>query len=155
MGVRDPITPADLAKAQAVYLETASYACAARAIGRDTSAVRRRMLAQGQPERATLYARTLDAVMSEAMRAQREAVRVLRRDVKASDPKVAHSATAQLNDTLRAASTTRTALAKLSGEHAAERHDVSVGTPDEFTSRIDRLAASVAAGSVREKPDGG
>ena len=53
-------------------------------------------------------------------------MKVLRADLKAPDPKVAHSAAAMLNDTMRAASTARTALAKLTGEHAPDKVDASI-----------------------------
>ena len=121
------ITPVELAKAAEVYQRTASYSEAARAIGKHRVATMRALKrASDGNTRAQVYARTLDAVLTEAASAQRLAVRLLKRDLRSADPKVAHSASAQINDAARAAATARTAVAKLTGEHAAEKHAVSV-----------------------------
>ena len=121
------ITPDELTRAAEVFQATASYTKAAAAIGRSISATWRALRSAANGEtRARVYARTLDAVLAEGVTAQRTAVKVLRADLKAPDPKVAHSAAAMLNDTMRAASTARTALAKLTGEHAPDKVDASI-----------------------------
>lgn len=116
------ITPEMIAVAAEVFQRTASYTESAKAIGKSRVATMQALKrASDSNVRQHVYARTLDAVLTECVTAQREAVKVLRRDVKNGDPKIAHSASAQLNDTARAASTARTALAKLTGEHAPDR----------------------------------
>ena len=151
------ITPDELARAAEVFQATGSYTEAARAIGRSRvgtmQALRR---ASDGNVRQRVYARTLDAVLTEGVSLQRKAMRTLKRDAKSGDPKVAHSAIATLNDTVRAAATARTAHAKLTGEHAADRHEhkvVTAMTDDELLAEAQRLAASAAdtddAGSTR------
>lgn len=137
------ITPDELKRAAEVYLATASYTKAAAAIGRDRTGVMRALKrANDGHVRSQVYARTLDAVLVDGASIQRAALKVLRKDLKASDPKVAHSAAAQVNDAIRAASTARTALAKMTGEHAAERVEVSTLSDDELDRRIADLEAA-------------
>ena len=116
-----PITPDDLATALEVYLRTGSFTQAAAAIGRNagaTAAALRRN--HCDVDRRRVYARELDSVMGEAARLQRVALRMMRPMLASDDAKVAQGAVAQINDTSRASGTARTALAKLTGEHAAE-----------------------------------
>ena len=151
------ITPDELARAAEVFQATCSYTAAARAIGRDRTGVARQLKrASDGHVRSRVYARTLDAVLTEGASIQRAALRTLKRDAKSGDPKVAHSAIATLNDTVRAAATARTAHAKLTGEHAADRHEhkvVTAMTDDELLAEAQRLSASAAdtddAGSTR------
>jgi hypothetical protein len=116
-----PITPTELATALDVYLRTGSFAQAAAAIGRNAGAtacaLRRN---HSDVDRRRVYARELESVMGEAARLQRVALRMLRPMLSDVDAKVAQGAVAQVNDTSRAAGTARTALAKLTGEHAAD-----------------------------------
>ena len=116
-----PITPAELAVALDVYLRTGSFTRAAEAIGRTTSGVSRALRRNhSDVDRRKVYARELESVMGEAARLQRVALRMLRPMLSDADARVAQGAVAQVNDTSRAAGTARTALAKLTGEHAAE-----------------------------------
>lgn len=116
-----PLTPPELADALAVFLRTGSFTQAAAAIGKDASGVARALRRHpSDPERSRVYARELESVMGEAARLQRVALRMLRPMLADKDAKVAQGAVAQVNDTSRAAGTARTALAKLTGEHAAD-----------------------------------
>ena len=134
-----PITPADLAVALDVYLRTGSFTRAAEAIGRTTGGVARALRRHpSKADRSTVYARELDAVMSEAARLQRVALARLRPMLSDADAKVAQGAVAQVNDTSRAAGTARTALAKLTGEHAAEKVEVAVDD-DALLAKLNRL----------------
>jgi methionyl-tRNA synthetase len=133
------ITPEELATAFRVYMETGVFAKAARAIGKDASATARALRRHpSKPERASVYARELDAVMSEAARLQRVALARLRPMLSDADAKVAQGAVAQVNDTSRAAGTARTALAKLTGEHAAEKVEVAVDD-DALLAKLSRV----------------
>lgn len=141
------ITPEELARAAEVFQATGSYTEAANAIGRSRVGTMQALKrASDDNVRQRVYARTLDAVLSEGVSIQRKALRTLKSDVMASDPKVAHSAIATLNDTLRAVGTARTAHAKLVGDHAAEKHDVTVDSVGEIARRIARLAESSEEG---------
>jgi IS30 family transposase len=134
-----PITPAELAVALDVYLRTGSFTRAAEAIGRTTSGVSRALRRHpSKSDRSTVYARELDSVMSEAARLQRVALSRMRPMLASDDAKVAQGAVAQINDTSRAAGTARTALAKLTGEHAAERVAVEVDD-DALLTKLNRL----------------
>ena len=134
-----PITPTELAAALDVYLRTGSFTRAAEAIGRTTSGVARALRRHPtKSDRATVYARELDSVMSEAARLQRVALRMLRPMLASDDAKVAQGAVAQVNDTSRASGTARTALAKLTGEHAAEKVAVEVDD-DALLAKLNRL----------------
>lgn len=139
------ITPEELRRAAEVYAATASYTEAAAAVGRDRIAIMRGLKrASDDNTRTRVYARTLDAVLSEGVTAQREAVKRLRRDARSSDPKVAHSAVAALNDTIRAAGTSRTAHAKLVGDHAPE--SVKIDADDALVGKLARLVAAAGTG---------
>ena len=134
-----PITPTELAVALDVYLRTGSFTRAAEAIGRTTSGVSRALRRHpSKLDRATVYARELEAVMSGAVRLQLIALGVLRQMLAYKDAKVAQGAVAQVNDTSRAAGTARTALAKLTGEHAAEKVAVEVDD-DALLAKLNRL----------------
>lgn len=134
-----PITPTELATALDVYLRTASFTQAAAAIGRTTSGVSRALRRHpSKSDRATVYARELEVVMSGAVRLQLIALRVLRQMLADKDAKVAQGAVAQVNDTSRAAGTARTALAKLTGEHAAEKVAVEVDD-DALLAKLNRI----------------
>jgi len=134
-----PITPTELATALDVYLRTASFTQAAAAIGRTTSGVSRALRRHpSKSDRATVYARELEVVMSGAVRLQLIALRVLRQMLASDDAKVAQGAVAQINDTSRASGTARTALAKLTGEHAAEKVAVEVDD-DALLAKLNRL----------------
>jgi len=134
-----PITPTELATALDVYLRTGSFTQAAAAIGRTTSGVSRALRRHpSKSDRATVYARELESVMGEAARLQRVALRMLRPMLADKDAKVAQGAVAQINDTSRASGTARTALAKLTGEHAAEKVAVEVDD-DALLAKLNRL----------------
>ena len=134
-----PITPTELAVALDVYLRTGSFTQAAAAIGRTTSGVSRALRRHpSKSDRSTVYARELDSVMSEAARLQRVALRMMRPMLASDDAKVAQGAVAQINDTSRASGTARTALAKLTGEHAAEKVAVEVDD-DALLAKLNRL----------------
>lgn len=131
------LTPEELAKATAVYLETASYSDAARAIGRSPNGVRSALRRHGvEADRSKLYARTIDGALAEAIDAERLAVRLLRKDLK--KPKGRTGIVSALGDATRTLVTARTAVAKLTGEHAPEKHahEFTDLTNDEIDRRI-------------------
>lgn len=145
------LTPGELAKATAVYLETASYSEAARAIGRSPNGVRLALRRHGvEADRSKLYARTLDAALSEAIDAERAAVRLLRGDLK--KPRGRTGVVSALGDATRTLITATTAHAKLVGSHAAEKIDLDVGADDDLARRLARLVAP--AGEDSREPDG-
>lgn len=59
MAGHTPYTPEQLAKAAEVFAATGNYTRAAEAIAGDVSAVRRALLARGEPDRTKLHARAI------------------------------------------------------------------------------------------------
>lgn len=145
------ITPEEIAIAVKVYAETASYAEAARAIGHSASGTRRALRRVGGSDRVAIYTRTLDAALSEAIDAERAAVRLLRGDLK--KPRGRNGVVSALGDATRTLITATTAHAKLVGSHAAEKIDLDVGADDDLARRLARLVA--APGEDPREPDGG
>jgi hypothetical protein len=122
------ITPEEIAAAAKVYQTTGSYAEAAVAIGRDKSAVRRALIRAGEPLRATLHTHALAKAEREARRALVKSREKLATMLEASsDVKDVTALAAQIHDNARATTTMRTAHARLTGEHAPEKHDVTSG----------------------------
>lgn len=148
-------TDAERAKAVEVYLATGSYSATARALGRSVNGVRnvlRRLAVEG--DRRKVYARTLDAALAEAVDAQRSAVKRLRPDLK--DAKKRADAAWAINDTTSKLVAARTALAKLTGEHAPEKlqHLVEVRkmTDAEIDAELERLAHQSGQGAPADPP---
>lgn len=115
------LSPDQRAELLRVYLATGSYAEAGRAVGitRQSARDSLRQTDDGL-QRLTLIARASDAVVAEAMDASRAAVRSNRKLL--ANPKTATDAAFAINDSLRAATQTRVAIAKLTGEHAPDKH---------------------------------
>lgn len=147
------LTDAELATAVQVYLSTGSYAAAARAIGRSARGVRdalRRIAAD--TDRRRLYTRTLDAALTEAVDAQRVAVRKLRPDL-SSEKRRADAAFA-INDTTAKLVQARTALAKLTGEHAPEKHQHLVEVRNMSDAELDAELARLAGAAGQSQQSG-
>jgi hypothetical protein len=126
-----------------VILTTGNYAEAGRAVGITRVSARSLLLkTEDGLQRLALIARASDAVVAEAMDASRRAVRANKALL--TNPDVAPKAAAAINDSLRSATQARVAIAKLTGEHAAERHEVSVTTLSdaELDARIRELEGS-------------
>lgn len=147
------ITPAELAKALEVFLATGSYSAAARAIGRTRvgtmQALRR---ASNDNTRQQVYARTLEAACDRATRDVARTAQELRRDAANAKPSARASIAFALNDSTRTLVTARTAHAKLTGDHAAEKVEARVDVVDDLRRRIARLAPDDAAGGDPREP---
>lgn len=127
MADHPPITPDEIARAVEVYRSTGSYAEAARAIGRDRSATRKALRRAAEPQRATLLTRALEDAFGAAVDATQHTMRELRRDARhAKKPADRVNAAYAINDAARTLNQMRVAHAKLTGEHAAERHELAV-----------------------------
>lgn len=123
------ITPSELAHAWEVFQREGTFQAAADAIGRAQSVVRRALLREYtgvKSAKVDAYARALDEVAGDLAATQRHAARRLRAWVRTAPDKELGDAVAALNDTQRALTTTRTAHAKLTGEHAADKIDANV-----------------------------
>jgi glutathione S-transferase len=142
-------TPDELATAQRVYLETASWTKAARSIGRSVNGTRQALLRRGtEADRGKLYTRALDAAVQSAVDAGAEAVRRLRRDLR--DPKTRTNAAFALSDAARTINQMRVAHAKLVGDHAPEGHNVNLAASVVILPELDDVAE--AAGGVAPEP---
>ena len=150
-----PISPDELKVAAAEYAATGSYAAAARAIGRDKSATRKALRRASEPLRATLHARALEDAFSEATKAVRLTARQLRQDARTARRPGDRANTAfALSDAARTLTQMRTAHAKLTGEHAPEKHQVDVRqlSDDDLDAELRRLAA-LSGGEGANAPD--
>lgn len=142
-----PLTPDQMAEALRVYLETGNYSEAARAIGADASNVRRQLIAAREPERAALHTHALARAERDALRALVSTRKGLVSDfVEAAEVKDRVGVAAQIHDNARATTQMRVAHAKLTGEHAAEKHAHTVEADDVLASKLARLAAAAATG---------
>ena len=142
-----PLTPEQIAEAARVYLATGNYAAAAEAIGSDRSNVRRQLIAAEEPRRATLHTHALARAERDALRALVSTRKGLVADLaEAAEVKDRVAAAAQIHDNARATTQMRVAHAKLTGEHAAEKHAHTVEADDVLASKLARLAAAAATG---------
>lgn len=145
------ITPDELKDALAVFLATGSYTKAAQAIGRDRVGTMQALKrASSDNVRQRVYARTLDAVLAEVASAQRLAIRKNRKAL--GDPKRCEGATFALNDTMAKASTARTALAKMTGEHAADKIDANVNAQVVVLPPLDNVRPADAQDPLAAEP---
>lgn len=147
MADRPDITPEEIQRAAEVYRATGNYAEAARAIGRDKSSTRRALIAAAEPLRATLHTHAL----ARAERDARRALEKIRAKLEAAADGAAEvkdlaAIAAQIHDNARATTQMRVAHAKLTGEHAAEKHAHTVEADDVLASKLARLAAAAATG---------
>ena len=142
-----PLTPEQIAEAARVYLATGNYAAAAEAIASDRSNVRRQLIAAEEPRRATLHTHALARAERDALRALVSTRKGLVADfAEAAEVKDRVAAAAQIHDNARATTQMRVAHAKLTGEHAAEKHAHTVEADDVLASKLARLAAAAATG---------
>lgn len=134
-----PLTPEQIAEATRVYLATGNYAAAAEAIGSDRSNVRRQLIAAQEPLRAALHAQALARAERDARRAVVKARRKLVAALDgAADEKALSAVAAQIHDNARVTSTMRTSHARLTGDHAPDRLEVSATAADELADRLRR-----------------
>jgi hypothetical protein len=134
-----------MAEALRVYLATGTYAEAARAIGADETAVRRQLRAAREPERAALHTHALAKAERDARRAlQRVRAKLEAFVEEAVDTKDLTALAAQVHDNARATTQMRVAHAKLTGDHAPDKHAHTVEADDVLASKLARLAAAAA-----------
>jgi pyruvate-formate lyase len=143
-----PLTPDQIAEATRVYLATGNYSEAARAIGSDNhSHVRRALIAAREPERAQLHTHALAKAERDARRAlQRVRAKLEAFVEEAVDTKDLTALAAQVHDNARATTQMRVAHAKLTGDHAPDKHAHTVEADDVLASKLARLAAAAATG---------
>ena len=142
-----PLTTEQIAEAARVYLATGNYAAAAEAIGSDRSNVRRQLIAAVEPRRAALHTHALAKAERDARRAlERIRAKLEAAADGAAEVKDLAAIAAQIHDNARATTQMRVAHAKLTGEHAAEKHAHTVEADDVLASKLARLAAAAATG---------
>jgi hypothetical protein len=142
-----PLTPDQIAEATRVYLATGNYSEAARAIGSDVSNVRRQLIAAEEPTRAMLHTQALARAERDALRALVTVRKGLVDDFAvAAEPKDRAALSAQVHDNARATTQMRVAHAKLTGDHAPDKHAHTVEADDALASKLARLAAAAATG---------
>jgi len=149
------ISPVDMALAWETYQTKGTWQAAADAIGRSESVVRRALLRQytsAKSGKVDPYARALDEVAGDLAATQARAAYRLRRALEDADAESLPDVVAQINDTVRAVTQSRTAHAKLTGDHAPEKHEHAVDSVAEIARRIARLAEPDDAGEGAHGP---
>lgn len=152
---RSRISPEDIATAWEAYQREGTWQAAGDAIGRDQSVTRRAILREytsAKSGKVDPYAHALDRASGEVASLLLMTVARLRKALRAADSESLPDVVAQINDTARALTTTRTAHAKLVGDHAPEKHEHSGDALALFAGRIARLADSSEEGEGTSGP---
>ena len=149
-----PLTPEQIAEATRVYLATGNYSEAARAIGSDNhSHVRRALIAAREPERAQLHTHALAKAERDARRAlERVRAKLEAFTEQAVDTKDLTALAAQIHDNARATTQMRVAHAKLTGDHAADKHALSIAAEVVVLPALESHGSPAAQGSVDAEP---
>lgn len=119
-----PLTPAQSAAVLDAFHETANVCEAARLAGVSEGAARNVLAASREADRSGLHARALSRVEREYRRAVAKNLPRLNAALRdAATPKDLVEVSKAMHDGLRTLSQVRTAHAKVTGEHAAEKHE--------------------------------
>lgn len=141
------LSPEDKANILAAYLECANGREVARRFGVDEKTVRVVLAELDAPRKSALHTRALERAERDARRALVRIRAKLEAAAEVSaDAKELATIAAQVHDNARATTQMRVAHAKLTGEHAAEKHAHTVEADDALASKLARLAAAAATG---------
>lgn len=142
-----PLTPEQIAEAARLYAETGNASEVARQMGLDDWTVTRALRAAGERTRAELHTHALARAERDARRALVEIRRKLELAADTTaDVKELAAIAAQVHDNARATTQMRVAHAKLTGEHAAEKHAHTVDADDVLAGKLARLVAASGTG---------
>ena len=142
------ITPDELDEALRIYAECGSFTETARRMGRSEAGVRQALRRCRDTKRGDAHTRALARAERDARRALVEIRRKLELAADtAADAKELAAIAAQVHDNARATTQMRVAHAKLTGEHAAEKHAHTVDTDDVLAGKLARLVAAAGAGN--------
>lgn len=142
-----PLTPEQIAEAARLYAETGNASEVARQMGLDDWTVTRALRAAGERTRAELHTHALARAERDARRALVEIRRKLELAADTTaDVKELAAIAAQVHDNARATTQMRVAHAKLTGEHAAEKHAHTVDADDVLAGKLARLVAANGTG---------
>lgn len=119
----------------------------ARQFNVDEKTVRNVLRERDAPRKSVLHARALERAERDARRALVSIRAKLEAAAEqAADVKELATIAAQVHDNARATTQMRVAHAKLTGEHAAEKHAHTVDTDDVLAGKLARLVAAAGAG---------
>lgn len=120
----------------------------ARQFNVDEKTVRNVLRERDAPRKSVLHARALERAERDARRALVSIRAKLEAAAEqAADVKELATIAAQVHDNARATTQMRVAHAKLTGEHAAEKHAHTVDTDDVLAGKLARLVAAAGAGN--------
>ena len=120
----------------------------ARQFNVDEKPVRNVLRERDAPRKSVLHARALERAERDARRALVSIRAKLEAAAEqAADVKELATIAAQVHDNARATTQMRVAHAKLTGEHAAEKHAHTVDTDDVLAGKLARLVAAAGAGN--------
>lgn len=142
-----PLTPEQIAEAARLYAETGNASEVARQMGLDDWTVTRALRAAGERTRAELHTHALARAERDARRALVTIrKRLVEKAEEVGDVKDLAALAAQVHDNARATTQMRVAHAKLTGEHAAEKHAHTVDADDVLAGKLARLVAASGTG---------
>lgn len=119
----------------------------ARQFNVDEKTVRNVLRERDAPRKSVLHARALERAERDARRALVSIRAKLEAAAEqAADVKELATIAAQVHDNARATTQMRVAHAKLTGEHAAEKHAHTVDTDDVLAGKLARLVAAAGTG---------
>ena len=120
----------------------------ARQFNVDEKTVRNVLRERDAPRKSVLHARALERAERDARRALVSIRAKLEAAAEqAADVKELATIAAQVHDNARATTQMRVAHAKLTGEHAAEKHAHTFDTDDVLAGKLARLVAAAGAGN--------
>lgn len=142
-----PLTPEQIAEAARLYAETGNASEVARQMGLDDWTITRALRAAGERTRAELHTHALARAERDARRALVTIrKRLVEKAEEVGDVKDLAALAAQVHDNARATTQMRVAHAKLTGEHAAEKHAHTVDADDVLAGKLARLVAASGTG---------
>ena len=141
------LSPDDKGAIYAAWLSEGNAYEVARQFGVDEKTVRNVLAERDAPRKSALHTRALERAERDARRALVEIRRKLEAAADtAADVKELAAIAAQVHDNARATTQMRVAHAKLTGEHAAEKHAYTVDADDVLAGKLARLVAASGAG---------
>lgn len=141
------ISPNELDEALRIYAECGTFTETARRMNRSESGIRQALRRHCDAKRGELHTRALAKAERDARRAlERIRAKLEAAADGAAEVKDLAALAAQIHDNARATTQMRVAHAKLTGEHAADKHEHKVDTDDVLAGKLARLVAASGAG---------
>lgn len=153
MADRPDITPEELDQAARIYAECGSFTETARRIGRSEAGVRQALRRHLDTKRGEAHTRALAKAERDARRAlERIRAKLEAAADGAAEVKDLAAIAAQIHDNARATTQMRVAHAKLTGDHAADKHALSIAAEVVVLPALESHGSPAAQGAVDAEP---